>query len=134
MKLLRIVAASLLGVAMSTSAFADDFSSSIAKAVQDQQRIGQNDRTPHRKGSLWGGAVLFAGGMTTAIYGFMHDRTAYPVAGEATASNVKLGLSGLAVASGGGLLLFLGQREPSRRAPSLTFGPGRMTISKQLSW
>lgn len=134
MKLLRIVAASLLGVGMSTSAFADDFSSSIAKAVQDQRQIGQNDRTPHRKASLWGGAVLFAGGMTTAIYGFMHDRTAYPVAGEATASNVKLGLSGLAVASGGGLLLFLGQRQPSRRAPSLTFGPGRMTISKHLSW
>ena len=74
MKLLRIVAASLLVVGMSTSAFAEDFSSSIAKAVQDQRQIGQNDRTPHRKGYMWAGGVLFAGGMATAFYGFMHER------------------------------------------------------------
>jgi hypothetical protein len=131
MKLLRIVAASLLVVTMSTSAFAEDFSSSIAKAIQDQ--IRENDRAPRQKGYLWGGAGLVAVGLTTAIYGFMHDATDYPVAGEATASNNTLGFSGLAVAAGGGLLLFLGQRQP-RGAPSLTLGPGRMTISKQLSW
>jgi hypothetical protein len=135
MKLLRIVTASLLVAGMSTSAFAEDLSSSIAKAVQNQRQIGQNDRTPRRKVYLWGGAVLFAGGMTTAVYGFMHnEHTGYPTYGEATATNVKLGAAGIGVASAGGLLLFLGQRAPARRAASLAFGPGRVTLVKHVSW
>jgi hypothetical protein len=134
MKLLRIVAASLLVVSTSTSAFAEDFSSSIAKAVQDQRQIGENDRTPHRGAYMWVGGALTVGGLAIALYGFNHDHTPYPVPGEAAASNLKLGFSGLVVASGGGLLLFLGQRQPSGRAPSLTLGPGRVTLVKHFSW
>lgn len=134
MKLLRIIVAALLVAGLSTSALADDFQASIAKAVE-QQGQGQTGRAPIQKGYLWGGAVLFAGGMTAAIYGFLHnEHTGYPTFGEASATNVKLGSAGLVAASAGGLLLFLGQRQHSGRAPSLTFGPGRVTLAKQLSW
>ena len=135
MKLLRIVVAALLVVGLSTSAFADDFQASIAKAVEQQGQTGQTGRAPIQKGYLWAGAVLFAGGMTAALYGFLHnEHTGYPTFGEASATNVKLGSAGLVAASAGGLLLFLGQRQHSGRAPSLTFGPGRVTLAKQLSW
>jgi hypothetical protein len=138
MKLLRIVAASLLVVGLSTSAFAEDFQPSIAKAVEQQRQTGQTGHPPIQKGYLWAGGLLFAGGMTTAFYGFLHNKhTGYPTFGEATATDVKLGSAGLVMASAGGLLVFIGQRQHSSssgRAPSLTFGPGRVTLAKKLSW
>jgi len=47
--------------------------------------------------------------------------------------NKKLGAAGLATAFGGGVLIFLGSHQ-ANRSPSVTVGPGQVTVSKQLSW
>ena len=143
MRLFRIAVVCFLVVAVSTSALAGDLLSTVAKAAEQQaQQQNQSARRPMGKGYLWGGTVLFAGGMAAALYGFLHNRnTGYPgfrgndapTFGEAKATNVTLGTVGLATAFAGGTLLFLGQRK-ARSSPSLSFGPHRMTVSQQLSW
>jgi hypothetical protein len=131
MRVLRIGIVSWLILGLGTSAFAGDLQTSIAKAVQQQ---GQSPRGPMPKGYLWGGAILFAAGIGTAFYGFLNNTHGpHPTFGEATATNVKLGSAGIVTAFAGGMLLLVGERH-SRRSPSVTFGPGRMTLSKQLSW
>ena len=131
MRVLRIGVTSLLVVGLSTSAFAGDLQASIAKAARQQAQTGHG---PMPKGYVWAGGALFAGGIGAAFYGFLHNQhTGYPTYGEATATNVQLGSAGIVAATVGGTLLFLGQRK-ARSSPSLTFGPDRVTVSKQLSW
>ena len=131
MRVLRIGVTSLLVIGLSTSSFAGDLQASIAKAARQQ---AQTERAPIPKGYVWAGGVLFAGGMGAALYGYLHSQhTGYPTYGEATATNVQVGSAGIVAAAVGGTVLFLGQRK-ARRSPSLTFGPGGVTVSKQLSW
>jgi hypothetical protein len=103
----------------------------IARAVQ--QTAPPQERGPIPKQYLWPGAALFVGGMALAFNGFLNNKNGkFPEPGEATATNKKLGAAGLVTAFAGGTLLFLGTK--ARSAPSITFGPGRLTVSKQLSW
>jgi hypothetical protein len=134
MRVLRIGIVSWLILGLGTSAFAGDLSTSIAKAVEQQSPQGQTGSSKMAKGYLWGGSMLFAAGIGTAFYGFLNNTHGpHPTFGEATATNVKLGSAGIVTAAAGGMLLLAGERH-SKHSPSVTFGPGRMTISKQLSW
>ena len=131
MRPMRIMVAWLIIAGLSSSAFAGDLAASIAKAAEQQT---QPQRRSIPKGYLWTGTVLFAGGIAAAFYGYLHnEHTGYPEFGEADATNVKLGTAGIVTAFVGGTILFLGERR-ARRSPAVTFGPGRMTVTKQVTW
>ena len=131
MRTLRIIVAWFAIVGLSTSAFAGDINASIAKEAQQQASSRQ---TAIPKGYLWAGSALFVGGMTVGIYSFLHNRNGdIPRFDEANATNKQLGAAGLGLAFVGGTILFLGERQ-SRRSPTLTFGPGRMSVTKRLTW
>ncbi|MGH9140033.1 MAG: hypothetical protein ACRD2I_02695 [Vicinamibacterales bacterium] len=130
MKPLRTALAWLLVLGLSSSAFAGDLKDSIAKAAQEQ---AQQPKTSIPKPYLWSGAALFVTGMSMAVYGFLHTSGGEFVSGQvSTESKTKLGATGLAVAGAGGAILFFGSRV--NRAPAITMGPGRMTVSKHISW
>jgi hypothetical protein len=134
MRIHRIAVASCLIVSLSAPALAGDLLASVAH-VEDQ--LAQQAQAPQRemsKAYLWPGAALFVSGMAMAVTGFLNNRNGdFPTFGEATATNVKMGGAGLAMAFTGGTLLFLGKRN-ANRSPSVTFGAGRVTVSKQVSW
>ncbi len=110
-----------------------DLRASIAKAV-DAAEQASSDAQSISKGYLWAGTALFVGGMTVGLYAFLNNRNGeFPEFGEATATNKPLGAAGLITAFVGGTVLFLGVRR-ARRAPSLTFGPHGLTVSKQITW
>ena len=131
MRPMRIAVAWLVIVGMSTSAFAGDLRSSVDRAAQQQ---AQSSDKPIPKGYVWAGSALFVGGMTIGIYAFLHNRNgSIPLFNEAAATNKPLGAAGLGLAFVGGTILFLGERQ-TRQSPTLTFGPGKVTVSKQLTW
>ena len=131
MRTLRIIVVWLVIVGLSTSAFAGDLQTSVAKAAQQQASSGGK---PIPKGYLWAGSALFVGGMTVGIYAFLHNRNGdIPRFNEATATNKQLGAAGLGLAFAGGAILFLGSRD-AKQSPTLTFGPDKVTVSKQLTW
>jgi hypothetical protein len=73
--MLKVTLALSLVVALSSQAFADDLSASAAQAAQQQAQ--QQEQAAHRaipKAYLYGGTALFAGGITAAIYGFLHQQ------------------------------------------------------------
>jgi len=132
MKPLRTALAWLLILGLSSSAFAGDLKDSIAKAAEEQAqqpKTGISIPKPY----LWSGAALFVTGMSMTIYGFLHTTGGEFVSGQvSTESNTKLGAAGLAVAGAGGAILFFGAK--SNHAPSISMAPGRMTVSKHISW
>ncbi|OLE82349.1 MAG: hypothetical protein AUF76_09815 [Acidobacteria bacterium 13_1_20CM_2_65_9] len=131
MRILRIGIVWLVVIGLSTSALAGDLQTSAAQAAQQQTQT-QDRSIP--KGYLWAGTALFVGGMTAGIYGFLNNRNgSLPGADEANATNKHLGAAGLITAFVGGSILALGQHRASH-APAVTFGPGRLTVSKQVSW
>ncbi len=132
MRMLRIVTASVLIVGLSTSALAGDLRTSIEQAAQETARQPQNKPIP--KAYLWVGSSLFVGGMAVGLYAFMHNENGqFPGTDEYNATNRTLGAVGLFTAFGGGMLLFIGKKQ-ANRSPTVTFDPGRMTISKRVSW
>ena len=131
MRTARIVVAWLVIAGMSTSAFAGDLRSSSEKAGREQSQSSDKQMP---KGYLWAGSALFVGGMTVGIYAFLHNRNGdIPRFDEATATNKPLGAAGLGLAFLGGTILFLGERQ-TRRSPTLTLAPGRVSVTKQLTW
>jgi hypothetical protein len=131
MRTVRILVTVLLIASVSTPALADDLRSSIAKAAEQQ---AESSSKPMPKAYLWAGSALFVGGMTVGIYAFLNNRNgSVPGLDECCATNKPLGAAGLGLAFAGGTILFLGQRQASKSA-SLTFGPGRLTLSKQVTW
>jgi hypothetical protein len=132
MKLARPLIVSLAIVSFSTASFAGDLRESIAKAAQPQEE--KRPARPMPKGYLVSGAALFVAGMSMAIYGFLHTNGGEFVSGEVSKeSNTALGAAGLAVAGAGGAVLFLGVKRAAK-APSVTFGPGHVAVSKRVSW
>jgi hypothetical protein len=130
MRPLRAAIALLLVLGMSSSSFAGDLKESIAKAAQEQ---AQQPQTKIPKPYLYAGSVLFVTGMAMTVYGFLHTNGGEFVSGQVSKeSKTTLGGAGLAVAGLGGAILFLGSRAKS--APSITMAPGRMTVSKHISW
>lgn len=131
MKLVRAAAAALAILALSTSSFAGDLLESAAKAAQEQ---AQTQPPKIDKAYLWPGAVLFVTGMSMVVYGFLHTSGGEFVSGQvSTESKTKIGGAGLGVAGLGGAILYLGVQH-SKRVPSITIGPGRITVAKGVSW
>jgi hypothetical protein len=131
MRALRITLVSLLVIGLSTSAFAGDLR---ASAAQTAQQPPQAESKPMPKAYQWIGTGMFVGGMTVGLYAFVHNKNGqFPGQDEYYATNRGLGAAGLLTAFAGGTVLFLGKRRASH-SPVLTFDPGRVTVSKQLSW
>jgi hypothetical protein len=130
MKPLRSGVALLLVLGLSSSAFAGDLRESVAKAAEEQAQQPQS-RIPNAY--LWPGAALFVTGMTMTVYGFLHTSGGEFVSGQVSKeSKTALGGAGLAVAGLGGAVLYFGSH--ANRAPSITVAPGRVTLSKRVSW
>lgn len=131
MRTIRIALAWLLILAVSTPALAGDLRDSIAKAADEQTQ------TAARRGSmpkpyLWAGSSLFVGGMVVGLYGYLNNKNGeFPEFGEATSTNKAMGTAGLVTAFIGGTILFLGER---RASPSVTFSPGRMSVTKTVKF
>jgi hypothetical protein len=138
MRTLRIVLVSSLIVTLSApAAMAGDLAASIAKASEDAAEQAQQQETPQGripKGYLIPGAALFIGGMAVGINGFLNNSNGkFPEFGEAESTDIKMGTVGLVTAFAGGALLFLGKKKGSR-SPSITFAPGAVGVTQQLSW
>ena len=132
MRIPRTVVVSMLIVGLSTSVRAGDLRTSVEQAAQEMARRPENKPIP--KPYLWLGSSLFVGGMAVGLYAFMHDKNGqFPGTDEYNATDRKLGAAGLFTAFGGGMLLFIGKRQ-ANRSPMVTFDPGRVTVSKQVSW
>jgi hypothetical protein len=130
--LVMLLVVVLSGVAAPTAA--GDLQSSAANAAQQAAQGTGESQKPIPNAYLWPGAALFVGGLAVAVTGFLNNRNGqFPEFGEATSTNVGMGAAGLAAAFAGGTILYLGSRR-ANRAPSVTFGPGRITVSKQVSW
>jgi hypothetical protein len=144
MRIMRIAIAWLLIAGVSTPAVAGEriegtgkassvgIAESIAKVVEQAAQAERSRPIP--RGYLWTGTALFVGGMAAGLYGFLNNQNgSFPEFGEAEATDKKLGTAGLAAAFAGGTILFLGSRRAAQ-SPSVTFGAGRVTVSKQVSW
>ncbi len=132
MRALRTAVAALLVLGLSTSGFGGDLEKSIAKAAQ--QAGTQSQKTSGSKALVWAGTALFVGGMAVGLSAFINNKNGqFAEFGEANAVNKKLGAAGLAMAFGGGVLIFLGSHQ-ANRSPSVTVGPGQVKVSRQLSW
>ena len=106
----------------------------IRPEVDLEEALLNDDQVAAAKTYLWLGSSLFVGGMAVGLFAFMHDKNGqFPGADEYNATDRKLGSAGLFTAFGGGMLLFIGKRQ-ANRSPMVTFDPGRMTVSKQVSW
>jgi hypothetical protein len=127
MRIMRLVMAWLLIVGLATPALAGDLRESISKAAQ-QQAGAQGGSSS--KAYVWPGAALVIGGMAVAMYGFIQP--AHRGEGDYQPNPV-IGVAGLSAAAAGGLLLMVSRRH-SQSLPTLTFGPGRVAVSKQLKW
>lgn len=139
MRIPKIFIVSSLIIAMSSSAFGGDLHEAIAKATAAEQTPAQQapprSDAPMPKAYLWLGSGLFAGGLATALYGFLNNSNgSFPEFGEATSTNVKMGAAGLAAAFAGGAILFLGKRKANGSTTSIVLGPRQMTVSKRLTW
>jgi hypothetical protein len=140
MRTFRIGTAALLVVSLAASATAGDLQQSIAKAVQETRQQEEDKSAPksYSKTLVWGGTALFVTGMTVGLFAFINNENGeFAEFGEANAVNKELGTIGLATAFVGGTMMFLGTHRrgtPANRAPSVTFGAGRVKVSKHVSW
>jgi len=133
-----IILALSLGIA--APAFADGIRDSAAAAVE--QAVAQQPVTSPatsssrvRRSHFWPGAILFAGGMALATYGFLHttDGDYVEPSDASKLSKTGLGIGGLAIAAGGGALMLLGAR-PATGSSALTHAGPTVRIAKHLSW
>ena len=132
MRTLRTAVAVLLILGLTASAFAGDLEKSIAKAAQPEETRSQ--KNSGSKALVAAGSGLFVGGMAMGLYAFMNNKNGeFTEFGEANAVNKKLGAAGVGAAFAGGMLMFLGHNR-AKHAPSITVGPGQVSVSKQLSW
>ena len=95
----------------------------------------QSVPAPSGKALVYGGAAVFAGGMATALYGFIRAGNGeFAQFGEATSRNKPLGVAGIAAAFAGGTMMFLGSRA-GRYAPSaVSVSRTGLAVEKQLTW
>jgi hypothetical protein len=133
MILARPLIVSMMILGLSTASFAGDLHDSIARAAQQQQQ--ERSAAPKIPAPyLVSGAALFVAGMSMAVYGFLHTSGGEFVSGSVSKeSKTGLGAAGLAVAGAGGAILYLGAQH-AKRTPSVTLGPGRVTVGKRISW
>jgi hypothetical protein len=136
MRILRSSVVALLVIGLAAPAAAGDLASSIANAAsaaaqQPEERAPQKE---YSKPLVWGGSALFVTGMTVGLFAFINNQNgSYAEFGEANAVNKKLGAAGLGMAFVGGTLIFLGSHR-SKTSPSITVAPGKVKLSKQVTW
>jgi hypothetical protein len=130
MRVLRTALVGLLVIGLaSPAAFAGDLQASIAKAAEQAAAAPGGGGS---KAAVWAGSALFVGGMAVGLYAFINDRNGkFSEFGEANSTNKKLGAAALGAAFAGGVLIFMGTHRPSA---SVSVGPGRLAVSKQVSW
>jgi hypothetical protein len=134
MILARPLIVSMVILGLSTASFAGDLHDSIARAAQQQQQQERSAAPKIPAPYLVSGAALFVAGMSMAVYGFLHTSGGEFVSGSVSKeSKTGLGAAGLAVAGAGGAILYLGAQH-AKRTPSVTLGPGQVTVSKRISW
>jgi hypothetical protein len=140
MRLFRIGVAWLLVLGLSTAGFAGDIRDSVANATFDQAAQTQDQGVKIPSGYLWPGVAMFVGGMSMALYGFLHTSDGQYVTvpppgqgGVSTASNTALGVSGFLVAGAGSALLFVGAKK-GKSAPSIAVGPKGVSVLKRVVW
>ncbi len=138
MNMLRPVIGLSLVVSLAAPASAGDLQEAVANAAQTQAPPPAASLpaavAPSGHALLWTGAGVFAGGMATALVGFIRvNNGAYSQFGEATSRNKPLGAAGIAAAFAGGTLMFVANH---RRAhvPSVSVTPAGVTASTQVSW
>jgi hypothetical protein len=126
MTITRTLVALLAALSIAASSFAQS-----APAAPAPQRV----TPPPGKALIYGGAATFAGGMATALYGFIRAGNGeFARFGEATSRNKQLGAAGIAAAFAGGTMMFLGSRM-GRYAPSaVTVSRSGLAVEKQLTW
>ena len=90
---------------------------------------------PSGRKLVYTGAAVFAGGMATALYGFIRvGNGEFATFGEASSRNKPLGAAGLATAFAGGTMMFLGSRA-GRYAPSqVTINRTEIAVGRTVTW
>jgi hypothetical protein len=139
MRVLRTVIAftMILSLIAPAATQAQDLRKSAEAAVADDAAQPKPELKPSSSKSpvFWAGTGMFVGGMAVGLFGFINDKNGkFAEPGEATSSNKHLGAVGLGVAFAGGAMMFLGTRQGLRHAPSVTFGPHAVAVSKNVSW
>ena len=128
---MKTIIATLLTLALSTSAFAGDLIESAERAAR-QQAAAQPKKIDHAY--LWPGTALFVAGMSMVFYGWLHTSGGQFVSGQVSQeSKTSLGGAGFAVAGAGGALLFIGS-ERAKKAASISLGPGSVQVAKTVAW
>jgi hypothetical protein len=134
MKAFRTVMALALSATLATPAGAGDLAEAAAKAAETQTPQLTPTTRSSKRALMWTGAALFAGGMATALFGFIRvDNGEFSQFGEASSRNKPLGAAGIAAAFSGGTLMFMASHRGSR-VPSVSIGAANITVSKNVSW
>ena len=125
MQMIRTFATVALVLALAAPAFAQTQPAPTSQTVP----------APSGKALVYGGAAVFAGGMATALYGFIRAGNGeFAQFGEATSRNKPLGVAGIAAAFAGGTMMFLGSRA-GRYAPSnVTVSREGLAVEKTVTW
>lgn len=137
MKSIRIaLALSLTLVLGGAPAFAGELRDSIAAAATAAAAAPQETpmvRPTGHKPVMWAGSAMFVGGMTYGLYQFINNENgSNSEFGEAEATNIKGGVTGLSVAFAGGLMMYMGRA--ARHMPSVTMSKAGVGVSKRVTW
>jgi hypothetical protein len=130
MRITRTIVAFAAALALAAPSFAQ-----AAPAPAPAAPAPPTATRPSGKALVYSGAAVFAGGMATALYGFIRAGNGeFAQFGEATSRNKPLGAAGIAAAFAGGTMMFLGSRV-GRYAPSaVTVSRSGIAVEKQLTW
>src|SRR5690349_10531644 len=133
MKLRRIVSALAVVAMFASAAGAGELADAIARAADEQPATSLKPTTTSSKGALmWAGAGVFAGGMATALFGFIRvNNGEFSQFGEATSRNKPLGAAGIAAAFAGGTMMFMASHRGLTHAPAVSITAKNITVSKQ---
>jgi hypothetical protein len=106
-----------------------------AQQTTPAQTGSQSLPSPAGKTLIYSGAAVFAGGVATALYGFIRvGNGEFSTFGEATSRNKPLGAAGIAAAFAGGTMMFLGSRA-QRYAPSaVSLDRKGIAVEKTITW
>ena len=135
MKIIRTTVACALALSVSTSAFAGGLRDSAEQAASEAAQTQKLTPMPSGKALVYTGAVVFAAGMATALYGFMRAGNGeYTQFGEATSRNKPLGAAGISAAFAGGTMMFLGSRGSRYLPSSVGVSQDGVSVGKMVSW
>lgn len=126
-----------LSLGLASPAFAGDLHDSglaaVRREVAQQSQNGAASQPRVRHSYLWPGVILFSSGMALATYGFLHttDGDFVEASDASKLSKTGLGISGLALAAGGGAIMLLG----ATHGPAGSMGQGKtIGLAKRVSW